>query len=126
MNEGLAWLAAFAFTQAVEMPIYRFGAKTRIDEAFCASAITHPVVWFVIPYLYERLYVAMAMRWEWARVDDRIGYWVMVFFCEAFAVGVEAGYLKWLGKKRPLAWSFAANLASVSLGFLSRAVFHFP
>jgi hypothetical protein len=41
----MAWLIAFAFTQAVEVPIYlRAGAGWR--AAFLASTLTHPFVWF--------------------------------------------------------------------------------
>src|SRR5262249_35014609 len=57
----LEWIYAFLFTQAVEVPIYVFalrgGPETppqralakRVLIAFGASALTHPIVWFVIP-----------------------------------------------------------------------------
>ena len=126
MTEGLAWLSAFVFTQVVEIPIYVFGAKLRVDEAFCASALTHPIVWFVIPAVFVRLYVALAMSYPFMRVDERVSYWVMVVLAELFAIGVEGGYLAWLKKPRPYRWSLVANLSSVTFGFLCRALFHFP
>ena len=118
-----AWLGAFAFTQAVEVPIwaYALAAHRRLDRddtpwpfwlcvavAFGASAITHPVVWFVFP------------RWAPG------GYVAMVLQAEAFAVLVEAGYTGLLGLRRPLAWSLVANAASAGLGLLSRATFGWP
>jgi ABC-type Co2+ transport system permease subunit len=118
-----AWLGAFAFTQAIEMPIWTYAlARQRrlaADEepwplwlcvavAFGASAVTHPVVWFVIP------------RWAPG------GYVAMVVQAEAFAVLVEAGYTGLLGLRRSLAWSLLANAASAGLGLLSREVFGWP
>src|SRR5262249_7561235 len=80
-----AWLSAFAFTQAVEVPIYIFGlgidgaedatVARRAAIGFGASALTHPIVWFVIPGLLP-----------WA------SYWSMVAVAETFAVLVEALY----------------------------------
>lgn len=108
MSDPAAWLLAFAFTQAVEVPVYRRGGCSWAG-AFAASAITHPVVWFAIfPLL-------------------RAGYVERVVVAEAFAVLVEALWLRLaLGRPRPLAWSLAANGLSFGLGMLSRYLFGWP
>jgi len=117
-----AWLGAFLFTQAVEVPIY-LSALRRADDAntraprplarrlvlaFGASMITHPIVWFVIPLLPYR------------------HYWEMVLRAEAFAFAVEGIYLGALGVQRPFLWSLVANGASVTLGLTSRHLFGWP
>lgn len=114
------WLIAFAFTQIVECPIYwtalddtRWNRALKLLVAFGASAITHPVVWFVIPEV-------------WRAVGRIGGYWGMVALAETFAVTVEAAYLHRLGVRRALAWSLLANAASATLGLLSRWLFGLP
>jgi hypothetical protein len=110
----LVWLLAFAFTQVVECPIYvavlgRDGPKrslpARLALAFTASAITHPVVWFVIPHL-------------WRVTGQGTGYAGLVATSEAFAVLVEAELLRGFGLRRSLVWSLVANGASFGLGYL--------
>ncbi|MCC6551948.1 MAG: hypothetical protein IT372_02855 [Polyangiaceae bacterium] len=104
-----AWLSAFLFTQVVEVPIYRGLAGTGWLPAFGASALTHPIVWFVIPSLW------------------RDNYWGMVALAETFAVVAEAIYLGvGFGVKHPLRWSLLANAASAGLGLASRAAFGWP
>jgi len=107
------WLNAFFLTQAVELPIYamvlasRYGRTWRtLALAFGASAITHPIVWFVVPW---RLW----------------SYWTCYAVAESFAVLTEAVYLVVLGLKpaRALAWSLCANAASVAVAELLRRVF---
>ena len=98
-----AWLAAFAVTQIVEVPIYAIALRerawaSRLALAFGASAITHPFVWFLFPRL----------------VQD---YWTMVVLAEAFAVLVEAGWLWCFGLKRAILWTLLANGTSVGVGF---------
>lgn len=109
----LPWLLAFAFTQVVEVPIYLRALDGRFGVAFGASAITHPVVWFVFP-------------WAFARLLPSVGYWPMVAAAEAFAVAVEAGWLAAFGLRRAPLWSLGANGASLGLGLLSRALFGHP
>ncbi len=101
-----AWLLAFAFTQAVEIPIYR-RAGAPLWVAFGASALTHPVVWFVFP--------RAGLEWIW-----------MVVWAETFAWLLEALWLRWHGVRRPLLWSLAANGASLSLGLITRGLFGVP
>jgi hypothetical protein len=122
----VAWLWAFFFTQAVEIPIYvaviqreRRAGRARgeldlveqIALTFGASAITHPIVWFVIPLLpYD-------------------SYWEMAVRAELFAVVAEGIYLYGLclsGLGRAFGASLLANAASFGLGLLSRATFGWP
>jgi hypothetical protein len=106
------WLYAFVFTQVVEIPIYRRPLGGRTLVAFGASAITHPIVWFVFPAL------------PWFR-----GYWPMIAAAELFAWVVEAFYVYGFGVRglrRAFLWSLAANGASFSLGLLSHALFGRP
>ena len=100
------WLLAFAFTQAIEIPIYlRAGAPLWV--AFGASALTHPVVWFAFPRL--------GAPWGWT-----------VLWAELFAWLAEALWLRCHGVRRALWWSLAANGASLSLGLLARRLFGVP
>jgi hypothetical protein len=103
----LEWLLAFAITQAVEIPIYVWAFPGerwpwRALKAFGASAITHPFVWFLFPFL----------------LPGHARYLTMVVVAESFAVGVEAVYLRLLGAGRALAWAMVANGASFSVGVL--------
>lgn len=110
MTRLFDWLFAFAFTQVVEVPIYRRALGDRrwaTAIAFGASALTHPVVWFVFPRLFAH-------------------YLTMVVAAEVFAWLVEAAYLRAFGLRRALWWSFVSNGASFSLGLLSRALFGRP
>ena len=103
----IAWLWGFLFTQIVEIPIYAWPLRGRVGVAFTASAITHPIVWFVFPRLIQP-------------------YVPMVLAAELFAVVVETVWLRRFGVRHALLWSLAANGASVGLGFLSRALFGVP
>jgi hypothetical protein len=105
----LDWLAAFAFTQLIEIPVYLRGLRCPLWRAFVASALTHPVVWFVFGH--------PALPGP---------YWARVAAAELFAWLVEAVWFRRSGAKRALAWSLAANLASLTLGLLSRALFGGP
>jgi hypothetical protein len=124
-GEVVGWLRAFAFTQAVEVPLYllaltRLGRRTvppsdgsfarRVGLAFLCSLVTHPVVWFVFPRL----------------IDSYADYELMVVAAESFAVTVEALLLFRLAPlplRSAFALSFAVNMTSMSLGFLSRYLF---
>jgi hypothetical protein len=105
----IAWLSAFLVTQAVEVPIYlRAGAGWR--AAVLASTLTHPVVWF-----------GFSTVRGWVH-----SYWAAVVLMEAFAIIFEAVWLSSHKVKHALLWSLGANLASVTLGFASRALFGWP
>lgn len=104
----LHWLAAFAVTQLVEVPIY-LRAQRRFGVAFGASAITHPIVWFVVPAF-----------WRGG------GYLGMVLVAEAFAVITEAVWLRRFGVRHAFWWSLLANASSVAIGLSIRALFGWP
>ena len=119
-----AWLSAFAFTQAVEVPLYVIAFRRSALHAarprslatyallgFAASAITHPFVWFFLPWIGGTPYAQMVLR------------------AETFAIVVEGFYLFVLGAfdlKRSLLWSLVINATSASVGLLSRSLFHWP
>jgi hypothetical protein len=122
----VAWLWAFLFTQAVEVPIYVLGLRARPIEAFGATALTHPIVWFVIPPVFEQLYLALLAPHPSLRLAEEPRYWTMVVVAEVFAIVTEALYMRALGREKTLRWSLAANLTSVTLGLLSRSMFGYP
>ena len=100
------WLAAFLLTQLVEVPIYGYALRGRLLLAFAASAITHPIVWFVIQPLWPGR------------------YYQGVLLAETFAVAVEALYLRRAAElPRAWAWSIGANAASVMASVITRAFF---
>lgn len=127
------WHEAFLFTQAVEIPIYLLvmqrqklaldGAR-RALVAFGATALTHPIVWFVLPLtipLFAKLGLALGVT-----ASQRFGYWGYVAVAETFAVGAEAVYLAAFGVGRPLLWAFVANAASAGVGLTLRHFFGWP
>lgn len=124
MSEWLVpWLSAFGLTQLVEMPLYVRALRERMPPdqapaierlpvalavAFGASALTHPVVWFVMPALIP-------------------GAWlVMVMVAELFAILVEAAWLRAFGLRRALAWAAFTNASSVLVGITTRHLFDWP
>lgn len=104
------WLSAFLFTQLVEIPIYMRGLRCSFLVAFGASALTHPLVWFLF----------FSPRWE-------APYAGKLAAAELFAWLAEAAYFRFGWKKpRALPWALAANAASLALGLLSRRLFGGP
>jgi hypothetical protein len=101
------WLVAFFFTQLFEIPIY-YRVTRSFRVAFLASALTHPIVWFVFPELMEL----------------GVPYAAMVALAELFAVIAEAYWLKVNGVPRALLWSFLANAFSATCGFVLRETTH--
>ena len=131
-----AWAAIFLFTQAVEIPLYvlvlrkNLAPKPSIGRAaaigFGATAVTHPVVTFVLPRLTDGLFAWMARR-EMSVVWSGAFRWVVLAACcEGFAVGVEAIYLKAFKLRRALLWSLAINFASAALGLCCSLAFGWP
>jgi len=105
-----AWLAAFVFTQIVEVPIYSRFLRCSLLVAFGASAITHPIVWFGF----------FTPHWH-------AHYLVKLVSAELFAWLTEAAYFRFLFKKKnALLWALVANGSSLGLGLLSRALFGSP
>ena len=101
---GSQWFQAYLITQLVEIPIYIFGArKLRAGKRWLfaagASSLTHPFLWFAIP---------------WESVD----YWPTVIVAECTIILIEGLYGKSLGVPHPFLWSLTANTASVLTGIL--------
>ena len=94
------WARAFVFTQIAEVPIYRYGLRASWWRAFGASAITHPIVWWI----------SVESGWS--------APWIVrAVSVETFAVVVEA---LWFGaSRRAFLWSLIANGASFALGLLA-------
>lgn len=106
----VAWLVAFAFTEIVEVPIYRRMLGSTFLEAFGASAVTHPLLW-----------------WVWVPAMRRhMGYAAYAATGEVLVVLVEALWF-WLLFRRPRGRSFAASLVangvSYVLGLVAYAMF---
>ena len=121
-----SFLLAFAVTQLVEVPIYLRALQgrrpspwiTRASIAFGASAITHPIVWFVMPWATTALY-RIALR-AGAPALGELGRTLLYgALAEGFAVLVEGLYLRGFGVKRAMIWSISANAASVVVGTLA-------
>ena len=105
-----SWLIAFVFTQMVEVPIYSVGLPCHPLAAFGASAITHPIVWFVI-------------CGPWCEAP----WTAKVASAELFAWLVETAYFAVIfRKRRAWLWSLVANAASFGAGRLSRGLFGVP
>ncbi len=105
------WAVAFAFTEIVEIPIYRRVLDARFFEAFGASAITHPLLWFVFVPL----------------VRGHLSYATYAALGEALVVLVEAAWFALVFKrKRALVASLAANGTSFLLGLVANAIFGWP
>lgn len=109
----LAWLYAFACTQAVEMPLYRWGVPIGWLRAGSLSLVTHPLVWFVIPPICYHA---------------GLGYISMLVVAELFAWLAEALMLSMfgIGWRRALATALLVNGASFSLGLAGQLLFGFP
>lgn len=104
----LRWLRAFLLTQIIEVPIYRRAFGCGFWEAFGASAITHPLVfWFASSGLW---------RASWSR---------RAAACEAFAWLVEALYFAILGRRHPVRWALVANASSFAFGLAAWYFFGF-
>lgn len=105
-----AWLVAYVFTQAIEVPLYLRVTGGRWATSLLASTFTHPIVWFVFPLICP-------LSW---------GYWGMVAAAEAFAVLGEMAWLRVNGVVASLKWAFIVNAASATAGLLLRALFDVP
>ncbi len=123
------WLFAFVFTQAVEVPIYLARPlRGRPLAAFGASALTHPFVAVVIPWLFSSLFAPVVWIPGETRLTPGFVLRALLLFalCEGFAVAVEAWYLRRLGAGRPLFWSLVANGASAVIGVFCTLFFGWP
>ena len=108
----MSWLTAFALTQSIEVPTYWLGTRhmglqalERLGIGFGCSALTHPVVWFLL--------------WPW--LFPTIGFWPFFAVAETFAVAGEALYLRVFGVKHPVRLSLLANSISATVGLAVHA-----
>ena len=109
------WASAFLFTTVVEVPIYAFALRDRpwaerLALGFLASALTHPIVWFVLPPVLR----------------PHLGYVGYVLVAEIFAVTAEGQLLRGAKLRDPFLWALLANALSAGLGFASRGMFGWP
>lgn len=111
----MRWLVAFGLTQAIEAPLYWLAIKRSAatplslgERAFAAlgpSALTHPVVWFVVPWLLPDAGILMRLA-----------------VAESFAILAEALFLRAFAVRRALLLSLVVNGLSASVGMaLARA-----
>ncbi len=106
------WFSSFLFTQLVEVPIYAVALRSRglrvaLAVAFGASLITHPILWWVFPYI-------------------ELPWLTTVLLLELAVVLVEAAYLRAWRVRRALWWSLLANAMSLSLSELTRTLWGWP
>ena len=110
---ALAWLRAFLLTQLIEAPIYRRSYGASLAVALGASAITHPIVWFVF---FGPLSLLAPLP-----------YLAKLALAELFAWLVESAWLAGVARlPGALRYALLANLASLTVGMLTRSVFGFP
>ncbi len=117
----LWWLGAFTATQIIEAPIYkRFCLPGGWWPALQPSAITHPLLWFVLTPAWNHL------RWPIADLIgrgaperlDNPATWLMEVAITVF----EGWWLKRLGGRDPFLWALVGNAASYGFGEVLYAV----
>ncbi len=101
----LLWLAAFAWTIAIELPVYTMTLHrhARSWQRLCGlvlavNAVSHPVLWFVFPKLSP--------------------YWVYVLAGEACVIAIEAAilFVAIRNLRVAIVASVAANVVSTIVG----------
>ena len=100
------WPGAFLLTQLIEVPVYLRAARSlpvlkRTAYTFGASTITHPIIWFCLP-------------WESSP------YMVLLIVAECFAIGAEGLWGCCWRVPRPWLTSLAANATSLAAGMIIR------
>jgi hypothetical protein len=117
------WLSAFVVTQAIEAPIYavaigrhspQASAWERVVGALVPSALTHPLVWFIWPPLFQALPVCVDPE-RMLTPDCFLAYTV---WAEFSAWAIEWGVLASFGVRRAWLWSAVANGLSFGFGAL--------
>lgn len=109
------WLGAFALTQAIEAPIYaRWSVAGRWRAALLPSAITHPLLWFVLTPLWR------ALRWPLAEAlgaYDPLAFDMPALYVMELGIAVAEGWLlRRQGGRRPWLWAVVGNAASFAVG----------
>lgn len=130
------WFAAFLFTQAVEIPVYIVGLRAsavgawpwwkRALVGFGASLLTHPAVWFIVPFAFVPTVGFGRDTLVTLGPIEVTPYLLMMIIAELFAWLAEALYLSLLGARRALGWALAANALSFGLGLVSRDFLGWP
>ena len=107
------WAAAFALTVAVELPcaVWLLSASNastarRAGVVVAAQFVTHPIVWFVIPFFHLARwpFLAVAEGWAWG--------------AETAVYGLA---FPGLSPRQAAVASLVANAASVAVGYVARA-----
>ncbi len=107
----LAWFSAFVLTQCVECPIYYralSSGRRAWFRAFWISALTHPLFFLLLPFLFG----SEVLRPLW--------------MVEVLVVAMEFIILRWMGVKSALAWALCANGASLLVGGMTRSLWGWP
>ena len=109
----MTWPAAFFLTQLAEISValllWRDAPKRKIILlVFLASAITHPIIWFIFPQF------ARENHWD---------YSTFLLIAEGYAYGVEILWYMAMRAPRPVLLSCTANTASFGLGLLIQALY---
>ena len=113
----LAWLAAFAATQLIEVPIYLWRCVPRRPwVAVGASGWTHPMLWFVAVPVWR----AHAVQWapQFGLEDLNQAEFAFVVTCEVAIVLGEGLWLRGWRATRPWTWALVANATSFAVGEL--------
>ena len=103
----MSWPFAFAITELIEVSIgwiiwreNSISKKRKFAILFGASLLTHPVVWFVLPFFMFETY----------------SYEKYLIVAESFAFIAEATYYYCLHVQRPILLSLVANMCSFLTG----------
>ena len=104
----MTWPIAFIITQVTEiliaLMVWKTAPKHRVIAlVFLASAITHPIVWFVMP--------GFAREYHW-------DFFTFMVVAESYAYGVEILWYFAMKVPRPIFLSCVANSGSFGLGLL--------
>lgn len=121
-----AWLGAFAFTQVVEVPLYRALLPCSARAAFVPTLLTHPIVWFVLfPYLQASYTTRLWLAELFAVITEAL---VCLVLLRRAAAEAPEQRLPNTGTLLPRALAVAtcANVASLALGLTSRRLFGVP
>ncbi len=102
------WVVAFALTQLVEIPVYlafarRLPLGRRWLYAASTSTVTHPLLWFALP---------------WHAATTEGAHASLLVAGELGVVAVEAAIGLLFRAPRPLLAAIVANGTSVLVGFL--------
>jgi hypothetical protein len=109
-----SWLAAFAFTVAIEVPLVVLATRgtpwpawRRAVIAAFAQLATHPLVWFVFPYIQS--------------LAGRESLWLSEVFAWIAEAGLYAIAIPGVRPLRALGVSALANGISLGIGLVLQA-----